>query len=240
MIIEKIEKAMKFACAQSELFTDSISEVIAAEYLFTVSVASSIAELNGAPGGPYIIRIERDVATFTADCMPPIKFNYTGVGQNIIRRDDPKIDRPGRIDVAVYIDPPSSIYWGWQPLCAIEVKGFDPNFEDVIADLKRNLTFLRVKGATGGSVIDFTAFAAFHSYNRLGDNDLIKNELRVRKKYERYLARLGCLLDIKLEVRVSTVSVEQVGTVIQGVDYDELDPSSKHHFVGAIVIMARN
>ena len=241
LIIEKIEKAMEFACEQSELFTDAKANPIAAEYLFTVAVAASIAELNGPPGEPYVIRVERDVATFTADCMRPIKFERAvGFGKGrMIRRGKPNVDRAGRVDVTVYMDRPNSGYLGVPPLCAVEVKGFNPNVDVVLADLRRNLTYLRVEGDTGASVLDFTVFAAFHSYNRLGDKDLVRNEQRVRKKYEAYLAQLGDLSDIEREIRVKTVSVEQVGTVIQGVEYDELDTSSKHHFVGAIVVMSR-
>lgn len=241
-ILEKIKQAMKFACDQSELFTDARAEPIAAEYLFTVAVAMKIAELNGPPGEPYVIMVERDATTFTKDCLHPIKFEkVSGFGKaKIVRRGKIDACREGRIDVAVYFDKPNGGYWGGvQPLCAIEVKGFDPNKATVIPDLVRNLSFLNVKGDTGESVLDFTVFAAFHSYTRLGEQDLLNNEQRVREKYESYLKEIGDLSDVDTKVEVLSVSVEQVGTIIQGIDYDELDTSSRHHFVGAMVVMSR-
>lgn len=240
LILKKINQAMIFACEQSEVFTDAKQEPITAEYLFTVAVASAIAELNGPPGEPYVIRVERAATTFATDCLKPIKFAPSGPqGRgDMIRRGRPDVDRKGRIDVSVYTEVPSSGYWGKQPLCAIEVKGFNPNVAVVIPDLKRNLEFLRLKGDTGPSVLNFTVFAAFHSFTRLGDQDIAKNEQRVQKKYMGYLKKLGDLSDVEVVVNVSTVSVEQIGTVVQGVDYDELDTRSRHHFVGAMVIMS--
>ena len=240
-ILEKIWQAMEFACEQSELFTSNKANTMPAEYLFTVAVATAIAEHNGPPGDPYVIRVERDAATFMKDCVQPIKFVRQAPPGNLrlIRAEEPDICRPGRVDVTVYTDVPNSGYWGVQPLCAIELKGFDPGAELVRADLERNLGFLRTKGPTGDSVLEFTVFAALHSYRRYGGKHLPKNEQRTRDKYTDYLAKLGDLSDIVVDVEIGSVSVEQVGTVIAGPDYDELDTSFRHHFVGAMVVMSR-
>ena len=240
-ILRVIEDAMTFSCDQSELFTDAKSEPIAAEYLFTVAVAKKIAELNGPPGDPYIIRVERDAETFAKDCLSPM---IVGSGQGfrrkmIFRKGKPDVGRKGRVDVTVYVDKPNSGYWGHQPLCAIEVKGFQPAKELVIEDLARNLSFLRATGNTGSSVLEFTVFAAFHSYKRTSDRWVKINEDEVKKKYESYLNLLGGLSDIDSEVIVKRVSLDQLGSVTSYEDYDEIDISKRHHIVGAMVVMSR-
>lgn len=240
-ILEKIRQAMEFACEQSELFTSNKADTIPAEYLFTVAVAMAIAEHNGPPGEPYVIRVERDATTFMKDCVRPIKFVRQVIPgkSRLIRAEEPDICRSGRVDVAVYIDVPNSGHFGVRPLCAIELKGFDPGANLVRADLERNVGFLRANGPTGDSVLEFAVFAALHSYGRYGDEHLRKNEQRTRDKYKRYLAKLGDLSDIDIGLEVRSVSVEQVGTVVEGIDYDELDTKSRHHFVGAMVVMSR-
>jgi hypothetical protein len=240
-ILEKIWQAMDLACEQSELFTSNKANTIPAEYLFTVAVAMAIAEHNGPPGEPYVIRVERDATTFTKDCVRPIKFVRQVIPGNsrLIRAEEPDICRPGRVDVTVYTDVPNSGHFGVRPLCAIEVKGFDPGADLVRADLARNLGFLRTTGPTGDSVLEFAVFAALHSYGRYGDEHLRRNEQRTRDKYTGYLAKLGDLSDIDVDIEVRSVSVEQVGTVVEGIDHDELDTNSRHHFVGAMVVMSR-
>ncbi|WP_133499627.1 hypothetical protein [Cognatilysobacter terrigena] len=240
-ILEKIREAMIFACAQSERFTSSKSETLAAEYIFTVSVAMAIAELNGPPGEPYVIRLERDAKTFKKDCVLPVKFGKWNdrSEKRFLRADDPTIDRPGRVDVTVYSDLPNSGYFGLQPICAIELKGFDPAANVIEADLKRNLEFLRTTGPTGDSVLEFTVFCALHSYKRLEDAQMDRNLQALRDRYADYVSALGALADIDVDVTVRTISSEQVGTVIEGPDYAELDDSSRHHFAGAIVVFSR-
>lgn len=241
-ILAKVEDAMKWTCSQSLMFTNEPAEPIATEYLFTVAVSSEIAKLNGYMADPYLIRLERDAVTFAEDCLRPYIFG--GAEQSprrkIIRRGRAEVAREGRIDVTVYTDIPNNGYPGYQPLCAIEVKGFDPQVDAIMPDLHRNLSLLRVKGATGGSVLSFAVFAAFHSYARCDhERHMEQNERRVRKRYENYLKKLGDLSDIKTEVRVVRVSAESIGRVIEGPDYDELDTNAKHHFVGGMVIMSR-
>lgn len=237
-ILEKIWQAMEFACEQSELFTGSKADTIPAEYLFTVAVAMAIAEHNGPPGEPYLIRVERDATTFMKDCVRPIKFAGQAKSR-LIRAEDPDICRPGRVDVTVYMDVPNSGHFGVRPLCAIECKGFNPSADLVHADLERNLGFLRTTGPTGDSVLEFAVVAALHSYRRFADERVRSNVQRTRDKYTAYRAKLGDLSDMNVDIDVKSVSVEQVGTVVQGVDYDELDTSSRHHFVGAMIVLSR-
>ena len=240
-IIGEIKTAMQSACAQTELFTDAIAEPIAAEYLFTVEVAKAVAELNLLPGDPYVIRVERDAEIFATDCLKPM---VPGPGDGIhrkmiFRRSKPEVGRKGRIDVTVYVDKPGSGYWGYQPLCAIEVKGFNPSKDLVLEDLRRNLCFLKVTGDTGDSVLEFAIFAAFHSYRRVTDAAVVFREGEVKRRYDGYVKELDDLSGIVVDVQAVRVSLEQQGTIVEGIDYDEIDPSAKHHIVGAIVVMSR-
>jgi len=240
-ILEKIKKAMKSACEQTELFTDAKAEPIAAEYLFTVEVAKAIAEFNAPAGDPYIIRVERDAGTFATDCLRPVaRAKGDGLsGKMVIRRSKPDVGRDGRVDVTVYADEFDSGYWGYQPICAIEVKGFDPAKQLVLEDLRRNLCFLRATGETGDSVLEFTAFAAFHSYKRTTDSWVTKHEDEILQRYMGWIKDLGDLSDIDVDIQVVRVSLEQQGTITHGIDYDEIDSSTKHHIVGVMVVMSR-
>src|SRR5690606_8286566 len=104
----------------------------------------------------------RDATTFMKDCVRPIKFarQVTPGKSRLISAEEPDICRPGRVDVTVYIDVPNSGQFGVRPLCAIELKGFNPGAELVRADLERSLGFLRNTGPTGDSVLEFAVFAA--------------------------------------------------------------------------------
>ncbi|MDV3434936.1 hypothetical protein R1H25_05665 [Stenotrophomonas sp. C2852] len=241
IIIKKIEQAMKSACRQTELFTDAIAEPIAAEYLFTVEVAKAIAEHNGPPGDPYVIRVERDAGTFAMDCLKPIARNKNRkFGERmILRRSRPNIGREGRIDVTVYTEKFNSGYGGHQPLCAIEVKGFNPAKDLVLEDLRRNLSFLKTSGDTGESVLEFAVFAAFYSYKRTKLKQAINRENILNRQYESYLKEVDEMTGISAEVIILRISLEQHGEVIPGIEYDEIDLSKKHHIAGAIVVMSR-
>lgn len=240
-ILNKIDQAMKSACRQTELFTDAISEPIAAEYLFTVEVAKAIAELNAPAADPYVIRVERDAETFAKDCLKPIARNGQGRfgGKMILRRSQPNVDRKGRIDVTVYTEKINSGCWGHQPLCAIEVKGFNPAKELVLEDLRRNLCFLNATGETGASVLEFTAFAAFHLYKRTNLTQVQNRETALKRKYESFLEEVTGMTGISSDVSVVRVSLEQYGEVVPGIDYDEIDLSKRHHIAGVIVVMSR-
>jgi hypothetical protein len=127
-------------------------------------------------------------------------------------------------------------YFGQQPLCAIEVKGFNPARKLVLQDLSRNLEFLRVRGPTGASELEFTLLASMHSYERhRTDEQIAKNLERARACYLQWIAELGPMSDVRFNVDTFTVRKEQVGRVIDEGEYSTLDSDATHHFVGAIV-----
>ncbi len=98
---------------------------------------------------------------------------------------------------------------------------------------------MRVTGDTGESVLEFTVFAAFHSYKRTTDRWVAVHENEIRQRYKDWINDLGDLSDIKVDVQAIRVSLDQQGTITCGIDYDEIDISTKHHIVGAIVVMSR-
>lgn len=240
-IVERVKEAMVASCNDTLEFTDEPAEQLNAEYLFTVNTAKSINRLNGACADPYSIYIEKKTKEFARDCLRPYsRGNPLERGSGQIRRDTPKIDRNGRIDVVVYSDIYNSGYFGKQPICAVEVKGFNPQRKVVIADLKRNIELLRITGNTGNSVLKFCIFAALHSFKKTATEEKACLNIRsVEDRYGRWLSELGDLSDIDPEVSAFTVRKELVGRVIDEGEYLTIDTDAKHHFVGVLVCFAK-
>jgi hypothetical protein len=242
-IQKTVREAMSHAVSDMLNFTDEPSLVFSAEYLFTVNVAKAITTLNFSDGDPYKIFLEKNTKQFARDCLHPIiSGDYYKRKPSVFRDDnaviESQIDRNGRIDVAVYIDEPNNGYLGNQPLCAIELKGFNPSRNVVIKDLKRNIMYFRISGKTGGSVLKFSLFAALHSQKKFGNknNSNISGKLlEIEKMYNKWIAQVGISSDIKYKVNVFTVSEESVGRVIYGGEENVIDTNARHHFIGVVV-----
>lgn len=244
-IIKAIKTGMEQACSHMYSFTDEPATAINAEYLFTVSTAQAIDALNGPPASPYQIRIEHDSKQFAKDCFPPVKLGHPmqpGSAKFRPKQVAQDMDRHGRIDIAVYVEPPVARLWSRQPLCAIEVKGFNPTAAPVVLDLQRNLNLLAVEeGESGPNMLQFTAFAALHKQtvaasdeaSRLAFEDIIKS------KYAAWIDALTHKERFVSSIEVFTISWIPVGTVSEEVRELVMDTSSKHHFVGAIVVFER-
>lgn len=229
---------MARSCADMVDFTDDPAKPPNAEYLLTVNVAKEIRNLNYSAGDPYDIRLEEHTEQFARNCLFPSKF----VGHPLahvstkFRLGTPKINRNGRIDVAVYENIPNNGYFGAQPICAIELKGLNPKMSSALSDMRRNLEFFRVSGNTGGSVLRFSIFAALHSFKRSSDEDRVQaNEVKLKEKYQKALAQLGSTHDISVDIQVHTISKELVGRVLNEGEHKVLDTSAIHHFAGIIV-----
>lgn len=241
-IIEKIKQAMTRSCRDMLEFTDEPSREFNAEYLFTVNAVKSINELNGPDADPFKIYLERSTKTFAQDCIHPVKWGKFKVTPTIFRRKIPNINRPGRVDIAIYYDKPMSRYFGTQPLCAIEIKGFNPQRKVVIEDLKRNLELLRASGETGNSVLQFTIFSALHSFKNFDSPNVENTNLNfVKTRYLKWFSELGALNDVTYQLDVSTISKDLNGRTIEHHEDDiEVDLQSRHHFVGVTLIFSNN
>ena len=240
-MVSAITDGMKNACADMHSFCNSPSQQFNAEYLFTVATARAIDRFNGPPADPYEIRIEHSTREFARDCLPvwkrvgsPLRPNST-----ILRAKQPRpnIKRSGRIDIAVYHDSNSSTHlFGSQPLCAIELKGFNPPRHLVLEDLRRNLDFHRLDGATGPSVLDLSFFGALHSRSA---KRATNNEQSVKERYRKWITELGPIRDLVTHILTFTVSIDATGEVVEEVNEWVLDTTTIHHFIGAIVVFER-
>lgn len=236
-LYDQVIAAMRSACEDMLRFSGKPAQPINAEYLFTVAVAKQIDKLNGYYGDPYKIFLEKSVSEFAKDCLFPIKITRSSMkpGSSILRSKVPKIDN-GRIDIAVYQDIPNNGYVGHQPICAIELKGFNPARLKVLEDLKRNLRYFRLTGETGHSVLTSTIFAAFYCWKKSGneseENDKVEN---LKINYTSWLSELGPVPDIEIRVNTHSVRKDLKGTVVDEGEYQVLDTDTIHHFVGITV-----
>lgn len=241
-IVAAIKDGMKQACADMYSFTDQPELTFNTEYLFTVAAARAINTHNFVPAHAFEVRIEHSTREFARNCLPVIKRGHPMTkGSTLFRGSaSPKIGRPGRIDIAVYHKPPRPAALGRIPLCAIEVKGFNPQRTLVLEDLRRNLQFMRVSGLTGASILKFTAFAALHSASAPMDADAVTaQENAIKGKYRAWMAALGSRDDIIEEIETFTVSWEPNGTVSEEVGELIIDTSTRHHFIGTIVTFSQ-
>lgn len=239
-LVNAIADGMKVACADMLDFSDEPAKQFNAEYLFTVAAAKAINDKNGPAADPYDIRIECSTENFALDCLPLMKRigKPTERRSTILRTKDhlPTIDRPGRIDIAVYHDPVSPTHFGKVPLCAIELKGFNPPRHLVVQDLQRNLQFHRASGPTGSSVLDLSLFGALHS--RSAKRARI-NEGAVKSLYQKWMIDIGPIPDLHTQIFTFTVSVETLGRIQEEVHETIIDTTAVHHFVGVVVAFDR-
>lgn len=239
---DPLVKAMKRACEDMLRFSGEPAKRLNAEYLFTVAVAREIDELNGYYGDPYRIHLEKKTREFAKDCLPPVKFgNPLRRGATVIRNGTPKISRNGRIDIAVYKDVPNNYYLGHQPICAIELKAFNPARSLVLEDLKRNLEYFSITGNTGSSVLDSTLFAALHAWPKVGtkSEEDVKTE-NLRSTYVSWLSELAKTPNILKMVTIHQISQDLTGEVMDNGEYQELNSDTIHNFVGVVVEFRAN
>jgi len=236
-IKKAIQIGMSNACEDMNNFCDQPERKFNAEYLFTVATARAISELNGPPADPYHIKIEQSTKLLQRDCLNPFLRQTKAKpqpGATIARHKHPipNVSRNGRVDIAIYADIAPSSYLGEKPLCVIELKGFNPSKSLVLEDVRRNLEFHRLAGATGPSVLSFSFFAALHS----GAPELLEDSLSAQKKwYKDLLAQLGEIKDCALEIDTFTVSLDSEGRLEEELHETVINTSTKHHYIGVIV-----
>lgn len=219
-----IISAMKLSCNEAFFFSEDETRLIDAEYLLTVNVAKKIVDLNTGIGIPYKIYLEKRTKEFASDCVPLM-------GKGRIRKSRKNTTRNGKIDVTVYRDG----NFNGRPVCAIELKGFNPNRTTVLLDLKRNAEYFSLSCVTGDSQIDFSIFAALHSLKNT-QTAASANEDResLRTKYNNWLSELAKTEDYTVGIKVFTLSSSFLEEHIAPPDDEWFEPNS-HHFAGVMV-----
>ena len=209
-ICQKILDGLRAACDDTVVFTEDFSRPIDAEYLAAVYVAKQIATLNTGLGYPLKIYLEMCAESFKAECTPLLASvaaaNLTG--KKLVPRSRTSIGRSGRIDVAVMRDGELDRV----PVCAIEMKAFNPSRARVVADLRRNAEYFE-SGSTGASQIEFVTLAAVRSYYVTESR-----ESKARKTFEGYAATVPPPSGVNMTVEVATLragSVDEDGQTPQ-------------------------
>lgn len=234
-ITNKLKDALKMSCNDAFYFSDDETRLIDAEYLVTVNSAKSIKELNHYFGMPYKIFLEHDTEKFATACTPLFGNQIDDINYPV--RTSNNTVRSGKIDIAIYsTDNPIDV-----PLCAIEVKGFNPRKGNIIDDLKRNAEYFSISSPTGVSNLPFTIFMALHSYKKTMTNQKeCSNIRRLRKRYDKYMDDISLPSDVSHRIEILTIR--------RGIMPAPNDPFTKemglqgnedYHFVGAIVSFQR-
>lgn len=223
-----IIKGMKQACDDSLDFHGEIGIKLNTEYLLTVNVAREIRNANLRKADPHEIRIEQSSEQFSRDCLPPyLRGKITG------------IERPGRIDVAVYAGESLGKRHRF-PICPIEIKGFDPGKSLVLSDLKRNRSFFYLTGKSGKSELELAYFCSLHSFQRTKFGDVPKNLQRLKQRLQGYIPQIGSLEGITVDIDAFDISHNSNGEVLDEGNYHTVNCAARHHFAGAIIEFRRN
>ncbi|WDA26805.1 hypothetical protein PSC74_10995 [Aeromonas hydrophila] len=246
-IIEKIKLGMKRAYIDTLNFTGNPAQKFGAEYLFTVNVAKAIGELNVPHGDPYKIYIEEKTKDVAKNCLPILKFDK---GDDFLKKRNttfrsnhslPAIERNGRIDIAVYKEDKNRYIPEHVPFCIIELKSFNPNRKLVVKDLKRNIELLRASGPTGVSSIQAGIFSAAHQIMNFDTDNQIASEVKgIILNYEKWYSDIGNISDLNILTKNFSLSREMEGEVTHEIDGSYVDTSTRHCFIGIIVIITLN
>ncbi|MFW1927527.1 hypothetical protein [Acinetobacter ursingii] len=263
-LMRLIKNAMNLSLGDILLFTDNPINGIQAEYLFTVNVAKEIAKLNQENADPYTIFLEQPTLKFARQCLPSIVQGKSEVQDNQLtdfqrmkaRKERTRLlnfkqvnkeHRTGKIDIAVYKKSVDIFFGKYQPVCAIELKSFNPPKNKIIADLERNLFFLNLKGNTGESMLNCTFFAALHWNKKISvENDEKQKEI-LNEKYEKITTPLK-LNNPHIIVHKEIFSLSKsIGEIeIEHIDIENdkviesIHTSTKHNFMGTIICFERN
>jgi hypothetical protein len=213
-ICSKTIEGLRISCDDIVRFTENHALPVNAEYLLTVNIAKSIATLNSSLGWPLKIYLEYPARTFLEKCFPLtssiISRSFPPV-QAVFRQNptlDRPLDRPGRIDVAVLSDGQQDSI----PICAIEIKGFNPPKGKVIDDIKRNKAYF-ADANTGRSQIQFAVSVMVRSYKSPNSREAHVERLLLNYADE-IQAPNGCGISV-ITGKLRDASVDEDGTIPQ-------------------------
>ncbi|MFD2111344.1 hypothetical protein [Thiorhodococcus fuscus] len=239
-IITKLKTSMATSCDDAFYFSDDETQLIDAEYLLVVNAAKAIKELNYYFGTPYKIRLEHDTKKFATACTPLIIKEKADniLGYKSIIQTPNNTNRSGKIDIAIYTEKNGIDI----PVCAIEVKGFNPGKSLIIQDLERNAEYFSLSSSTGPSILPFAVFIALHSYKGVWDDKKEASNLsKVKNRYEKYISDNDSLNHLCHCIDIITIR--------RGMLPDPDDPHTQehglqgnedYHFVGALVTTKKN
>jgi hypothetical protein len=234
IFVNSIKAGMKAACDEMFEFSGEQGRSLDCEYLLTVNVARKIhAGLSVTRGSPNRIFLEHRTRRFSSGCVPLFGKGKGGSASRSILRKIKNTTRNGKIDIAVYDNGPIEM-----PVCAIELKGFNPSKTSVLADLRRNLEYLRFEDLTGPNRLKYTFFAAMHSFPKTTSQAGCEKDIEGLKiRYERWIGALGALRDVKYDV--ATFTVESAFDVSAADDDETFFELEAHHFAGVIITFER-
>lgn len=249
-----IINAMKQTCCETFLFAEDPNQPFKTEYHLTINIAKKISEQNQHIGSIYKLILEHSIIDFATEGPEPIVFaepnnicspaTFRGNYDDFTRKHPPKKKRKEgeeckeRIDLAIYCDE----RFGKYPVCAIEVKGFNPQRARIIEDLNRNLSLLSIEAPIGLTRLNLTAFAALHS-NQNPKPDKEQTQLtRLKRRYGKYLSELCCALDgVICHIDTFTVSSRSLDDFCSiEIEDGEYSPENTHHWIGVIVSFSKH
>lgn len=239
-IICKLKESMIASCSDAVCFFGDETKLINAEYLLTVNAAKAINELNQYFGTPYKIYLENDTKKFATACTPLFGKEKAPnfLGYKSVLRTPSNTQRSGKIDIAVYTNPSGIDI----PLCAIEIKGFNPSKRLIIEDLKRNSEYFSLACRTGSSALPFAAFIALHSYKGVWNDEKEQlNISKVKNRYEKYINNNSSFKDLSHNIDAFTIrrgvlpDPNNIYTQEHGLQGDE-----DYHFIGVVLTMKKN
>lgn len=250
MIRTGITDAMKQTCCETFLFAEDPNQPFKTEYHLTVNIAKKISEQNQRIGNIYKLILEHSIIDFATEGPAPIMFaipddilssaTHRGNYDDFTRKCPPKEEgkrnegeSKERIDLAIYCDE----RFGKCPVCAIEVKGFNPQKTRIIEDLNRNLSLLSIEAPTGLTRLNLTVFAALHSYQCPTPEKKREQLSRLKRRYGEYLTEISSALDgVVCHIDAFTVSSRCLNDFSSIEQEDgEATQANTHHWIGVIV-----
>jgi hypothetical protein len=229
-----IRNAMRTSCEDAEWFSEDKASGFNVEYLLTINTAKALRELCSSPSIPYQIYLEKRTRPFCRACFPLFHTEMRGrIPRVLSPRRISKLRRNGRIDIAIFEDD--------RALCAIELKGFNPEKKAVTQDLHRNAQYFSLVAdfdqTEMKSQLPLSFFAAIFKSTR---KDLLAiSEEGVRARMKTYLREVEIPSDVQVTMEVFTVSHDPKGqSYLEEHGGDEFEvhiERSEHHFIGVIV-----
>lgn len=192
-IKECIEKGIRNAYADYVLFRPPGSnfpdKII--EYLFTVSIAKKLKKSFPGKGSfgiyveyPYLQLIELARSKHFSEKTLLLK-------KTITRKELKEYGEKSRIDVVLQGKAIGQQFVEDESNFAIELKGINPSFSEIIKDIKRLMYALSVKDKDGNNYISHCFFAYL---KRLDSNKIIYDEKNKQTKLNKYKKKLDLFL----------------------------------------------